>query len=556
MTMRSFCAPALRYQIVFIATLVCAVYMFAPQAQFLTTDDASLSYGNPIVREFDLHGAFTTYDPELYIPLTLLSYQIEYAIFGADPAAYHTTNVVLHLLNAILVLLLVRFFVRGWSVPFLTAILFAAHPLNTEAVMWVSGRKDLLSAMFFFGSLLSYCHFRTGSARRYFYGSVMLFVCALLTKVVTVTLPLVLILIDDLLPKPEENHEKLSKWIFYLPALVFLYLAMLRKFISIYTVSYFEAALIAMKSVFFYLEKLLLPTKLSMFYQQDFPISILQSEFAIPLLALVLLAIITIESRKLGKLFSFGILWFGVTVLPNLGNAAKGSKSAIFFASDRYAYIASVGILLLMSIGLTYAWKYLRPRIGPICATLCVALVPTGYALAAHCYSYAWLTPKANAEHTLKNYPNTAMSHMILGIQAFSSDDLQAAQTHFETSAHLSEHFAHPWAQLGLVLAKQDRFEEALTILEDIEKRRPDHPNIYTYLGYVHMLSGDDRTAEGYLLQAITTDPDEPTALQLLGTLRQREGNVVEAERYLRQAIAKDPKSVRAKAALASLLRQ
>ncbi|MBI4129132.1 hypothetical protein HY464_00395, partial [Candidatus Peregrinibacteria bacterium] len=155
---------------------------------FVRWDDSMLIYENPIVREISwksLKAAFTTYDPELYIPLTFLSYQIDYAIGGMHPFMFHLTNLVLHTLNAVLVFFLVTLLgipshARGrnssnpspcplpWGegnggphfVAFAVATIWAIHPLNTEAVAWASARKDVLSTFFFLLSIILYLRYR------------------------------------------------------------------------------------------------------------------------------------------------------------------------------------------------------------------------------------------------------------------------------------------------------------------------------------------------------------------------------------------------------------
>ena len=165
-----------------IIVLTLLVYGKSLGNAFVRWDDSMLIYENPIVREISwksLKAAFTTYDPELYIPLTFLSYQIDYAIGGMHPFGFHLTNLVLHTLNAVLVFFLLQLLLSGNNPPlplkgegrvrvagrgtaFLVALLWAIHPLNTEAVVWASARKDVLSTFFFLGSLCTYLKWRDG----------------------------------------------------------------------------------------------------------------------------------------------------------------------------------------------------------------------------------------------------------------------------------------------------------------------------------------------------------------------------------------------------------
>jgi len=546
--------PRLCLQISTIVVLAIAVYQFAPHAQFLPVDDASLSYDNPIVKEFDLKSAFTTYDPELYIPLTLLSYQIEYLFFSDSPMGYHITNVILHILNAILVLLLVRYWTKRWEIPFLTAILFAVHPINTEAVMWVSGRKDLLSTFFMLGSLVLYCRNRISGKTAWFYGSLILFILGLFTKVLVVTVPLLLIIIDDLIPMKKRPHEKLAKWAFYIPALVFLGIAMIRKFLSVYSITYTQSVLIAGKSVMFYFKQLLLPTHFSMFYKQNTPIEISSPEFFLPLLALVVLIFILFESKRLGKVFAFGIMWFGITVLPNLTNAAKGGKADIYYASDRYIYVACIGIFFLMSVGLVYLLDRSAGCKKYILGTLMVAL-PCAYAFQAHQYSVQWLTPKGYMQYVIQHYPDTPIAQTLVGLKKLEEENnIEEAIEYFHYALELSPKFTVARSHLGLALMKTGNIDEGIKEIKKIQEMIIDREFTYTFLAFGHILKGEDAIAKGLLSQVLSVLPEDSQALHMMGILAAKQGDIKQAKMYYLRSIESNSNDVRPKAALARLL--
>jgi len=85
--------------------------------------------------------AFTSYDPELFIPLTFLSYQLDYTIGGMQPFMFHLTNLMLHILSAVCVSGIAFRLRKNWWIAGAAGLLFVVHPLNTEAVMWASAQK-------------------------------------------------------------------------------------------------------------------------------------------------------------------------------------------------------------------------------------------------------------------------------------------------------------------------------------------------------------------------------------------------------------------------------
>lgn len=545
--------PRLWIQISAIIATTLLVYQFAPHAQFMPVDDASLSYGNPIVQEFDVKSAFSTYDPELYIPLTLLSYQIEYLFFKDSPMAYHVTNVVLHILNAILVFLLVRYWTMRWEVPLLTAILFAVHPINTEAVMWVAGRKDLLSVLFLLGSLLFYCRHRVSGKSAFFYTSLVLFILGLFTKILVVTVPLLMMIIDDLIPMKKTQNEKLSKWAFYIPAFLFLGIGLIRKFLSVYSLTYGQSILLAAKSITVYFKQLLLPSHLSMFYKQSTPIELSSPEFFLPLITLMALVIILLQSKRFGKLFAFGIMWFGISILPNLTNSSKGSKTDIYFGSDRYVYVACIGIFFLMSLAMVYLLDRLQGWRKIIMAAL-VITIPCIYAVQANMYSVYWLTPDTYMRYVIAQYPETTIAHTVVGLKELEDGNIDKAIQHFRYSLELSPGFSISHAHLGLALMKAGHIDEGIEEIKKDHAMKPHHEYIFTFLAYGHTLKGEDHIAKGLLEQVLSMAPEDSKALYMMGILATAQGDISEAQKLYWRSIQSNPDDVRPKAALAKIM--
>jgi protein O-mannosyl-transferase len=133
-----------------------------------------------------------------YYPLVHSGFWIEYQLWGLHPTGYHITNVLLHAFAALLLWRLLS----SLTVPgaWLAAALFALHPVHVESVAWVTERKNVLSAVFYLGAALVYLKWAdtkaTGGRRpRAYFGALLLFICALLSKTVTASLPAALILV-------------------------------------------------------------------------------------------------------------------------------------------------------------------------------------------------------------------------------------------------------------------------------------------------------------------------------------------------------------------------
>jgi hypothetical protein len=179
----------------------CAVFLPTLGYAFLNWDDNVYVVQNPWIRALsweNVKGIFTQPYFQNYLPLHLFSYMIDHALWGLRAMGYHLSSVLLHGLNTVLCLAVVRRMSRSLMIAFLAALLFAVHPAHVEAVAWVSSRKEVLSTTFLLLSLLFYVMARSGGSLRTgpYVASVAAFLLAMLSKVSVVVLPAFLLALD------------------------------------------------------------------------------------------------------------------------------------------------------------------------------------------------------------------------------------------------------------------------------------------------------------------------------------------------------------------------
>jgi len=195
--------PANLYLLVgaLLVVAIAAVYWYAPEGAFLVHhDDDDYVTANPHVtgglRVDNVVWAFSHSHAGNWHPLTWISHQIDVTLFGLDPHGHHSTNVILHALNTLLLLLiLVRMTGALWRSGFVAA-LFAVHPLHVESVAWIAERKDVLSTAFLFLTIWAYVRYTHACGIRRYTLVIALFVLGLLAKPMLVTLPFLLLLLD------------------------------------------------------------------------------------------------------------------------------------------------------------------------------------------------------------------------------------------------------------------------------------------------------------------------------------------------------------------------
>jgi Tfp pilus assembly protein PilF len=323
---------------------------------FTNWDDPEYLLENPLIRSISSENVkhlFTTHLSGKYHPLTLLSYSLEYRFFQMTPRIYHLTNLLLHLTNVILVFYFLRLIVPDIYIVTVTTLLFAIHPLHVEPVAWVSGRKDLLCTVFSLLCLLSYTHYLKKTSRTFFLclATFILFVLAMLSKAMAVTLPCVLVLLDYYFRRKLDIRNLVEKIPFFAVALGLGW----RTWSAAREANGFPVtALFSLTDRFFlsahamilYLRKLAFPHSISSFY----PLPDKAAGFFAPVVyfSAVLVPVFFIVIWLLGRkerLLRFALLFFVVGVTPVL-HLARINDSIIY---DRFVYLASVGIFLIIA---------------------------------------------------------------------------------------------------------------------------------------------------------------------------------------------------------------
>ncbi len=365
------------------------VYGQSLKHDFVGWDDGMLVYDNPAVRQFtpaSVKWVFTHFDPELYIPLTFLTYQFDYQIGAGSALPFHLGNIILHTLNALLLVWILYLISNRKWVALLCGAVFLLHPLNTEAVDWVSARKDVLSGFFFLLSLLLYIRWRDNPWTKTFLWSLVFFTLGLMSKVMVVTLPVILVLIDIAQGRRISKQMFLEKIWYMVPALVFGIIAIVGKTEVLQSAPISTAILMAFKSSVFYMQKLVWPLDFSVLYPFVGKITVFSWNFGLPIVVTLALFALAVSMRRKWPELLFGLLFYFITLMPTFTNIAKGGELDLYFASDRYVYLPSIGLLFAAGMGL---WRLLETKPEMIKRTVLGVLCVIGVVLASLSYVQA-----------------------------------------------------------------------------------------------------------------------------------------------------------------------
>jgi len=476
---------------------------------FVRWDDGMLIYENPAIRGItlkNLYTVFTTYDPELYIPLTLISYQLDYMIGGINPSVYHFHNLALHLVNSLLITwLLATMTHKRWIALFL-GLVFALHPLNTEAVVWASARKDLLSIAWLLASVLSYISYRRTSQRCHYYVSISAFALGLLAKVTVIGLPVLLLLIDWKEARNMTKNMMKEKIPYFVLSGIFAVIAVFGKTGVLGSSTLLEKILIPTKSFIFYIEKFFVPTHLSVLYPFTSDVSLTNPTLLLPLVVMIAIIGIGIYSLKSTKAIFFGLAWFALCVSPSVLNFSKGDF--IYFASDRYAYAGMIGLLFIVG-------SYIRQNNFVNYGSIAVLI---GLGIGCNMQSLTWTNSATLFQNAIDTYPNSAIAYNNIGNHLRSLGETDKAIEHYETSLALSREHSRTTSDI-----------------------KEGESKILANLGSARREQGDIHAARNHYDEALRLNPKNALALQGKGLMLMQVGNGSMARQYYEQAIEANP---------------
>lgn len=545
LTRSSFTAPAI------IAAAAILTYAASLSNGFVGWDDGSLILDNPIVHALTpatIWAAFTTFDPELYVPLTFVSFQLNHLVSGLDPFAYHATNLALHIIASFLVGRLVMALTGRRDAGFAASLLFALHPINTEAVSWISARKDVLSAVFFLLTVLCYRRFRRAHVWR-FYGLALLCVSlGLLSKVSVVVAPLALLLLDWYEERPLTRRSLLRLSPFFVLSFVFMVIGMFGKVTG--SAFVWEKILLGCRAVFLYLGKLLVPVNFSLLYPYTQPIGIGSPDLLLSLIAvLFVLAGTALLMRRGYRTTAFAVFWFIILLLPTFNSIARGHDELqdAYIGSDRYAYLAGIGVFLL--VGVLFA--RLRERWNAVAwAALVVVALVLGFL--ANRQSLIWIDTPTLFRHVVAVQPNSHVAHTNVGVALYEEGDSDGAMREFESAVGIRPN-GRAYYNIGQIHLLREEPEEAMEAFRQAIKASPVDIDSHLYLALLLINRSRFDEAQSVLAAALDVEPEGAEIYAGFGLLAERQGKRDEAVKAYRRALELDPENADLTAKIAEL---
>ncbi len=393
------------------------VYMQSLQNAFTSWDDPRYVYENPHIWSFSLdffRWIFFEFYAGNWHPLTWISHAADFAVWGLNPLGHHLTNNILHAVNTFMVVLLAAKLAETWNWTDLkseqaavmnhrrilitggvTGLLFGLHPVHVESVAWVSERKDLLCALFFMLSILTYIkyvrakgheilqkHTTLGRFNISYFLCLVFFIFALLSKPMAVSLPFVLLIIDWY--PYNRIHSMRSFWAVSSEKLPFILLSLGSSVLTFMAqkeggameimkaVPLQSRLLVAAHSLFAYLWKMIWPANLIPYYPYPKDSSLFSLEYLSAVALVFGITAVCVAMIKRQKLWLSVWAYYVATFIPVIGLVQVGGQSM----ADRYTYLPSLGPFFIVGLFSARVFsKGLRSNSGGMITRRVIALV-------------------------------------------------------------------------------------------------------------------------------------------------------------------------------------
>lgn len=491
---------------------------------FVAWDDDKNFVDNPLYRGLgpaQLHWMWTTFHMGHYVPLSWMTLGLDYELWGMNPSGYHLTNLLLHTASAVVVYFVARRLMaevlvgRGARLTAaFAALLFAVHPLRVESVAWVTERRDVLSGLFYFSSILAYLRWRDASSnRRWYVAALALFAAALLSKATSMTLPAVLLIIDVY---PLRRIGGAVGWWsaaarrVYAELAPFAVLAAGTAALSIVALhppaqlDFSQKLAVSAYSLLFYVWKTIAPTGLSPLYEMPQHVDATAARYVAGSVFTVALVAAAWLTRRRWPGASACVAAFVVVTMPMLGVVQNGPQ----ISADRYTYLAAPALAMLAAGALWSAVRFLSPQLVATGGSIIVLALSS----LTWSQSTVWRDSKTLWSRVLDVDSTSSIAQSAMANVLYRENDVDAGIEHSRRAIEIAPGYAEAYNGLGVGLARQGKDTDAIAQYEKALELKPVFDDAENNLGIVLARQGDVTAAIQHYERALEINPGNSDA--------------------------------------------
>lgn len=483
-----------------------------------------------------------------YIPVTIFSYWMDYQVWGFQPKGYHLTNLLLHALSAGLLFLLLQRLTANPAVSMMATLLFALHPMNTEAVTWIAERKSVMALFWMvlsFHAFLS-CQRTVKIKKGYYYLALLCYLLACLSKTAVVFFPLLLLAYQVCLAQMGFYRSLGSVISFFMISVATAVGRLLGHYTSGQMVwepfdSHWVQVVSIVEIFASYFKKLMIPISLNNSYPLKTYSSFFEPGVLFGLLVMVGMVILIVKCRRRYPLVSFGLIWYLSAWLPHAQIIAIPPA----LRADRYVYYSSPGLFLAMVFfaeqwvrATTHLFNEKQLRFAKCVSCFVIVGLFSSMTILRN---NVWSNSISLWCDSVKKDNQNPMAHTNLG-KAYEEERMwdEAISEHKKVLA-INPTIAVAHYNLGSVYAKQGRLDEAITAYKRSLVLHPHYLEAHNDLGNAYYKKGELDKAIYEYEQALVLDPDYEKAYLNLGVAYGGEGRLDDAIFAFKKACSINP---------------
>jgi len=525
-------------KIFLLALIIILIYLNSIDGAF-QFDDFYFIVLPPAVKKcttlIDLGKQIIQYLPHSYRPLRTLSFMIDYYLFRLNPPPYHIENILFYILLCTMVYLVARELLQDSRLSFLLAILFSTHPIHTENVSYISGRRELLSANFTFLGFLLFLKYRKNRSNQYLAWILTCFVLGILSKEDAIVLPILCFVYDILF---KENLTKGVKS-FYLITLLLAFL-----FVG-YTIFIKQPSqqhqwyggnlifnILTVARVFiYYIRLLLFPYPQCADYSfYGFPVTTDWGDWRgwISIASLLIIIAVLFLIYKKNVLVSLSGLWFFISLIP-VAQIIPHHE----LMGERFLLIPSFGFLLLLIILLD---KLMHPR----SLLFFIIIISIIFSILTINRNFVWRNEFTLWQNTCKVSPNCARAHMNLGKIYAKMGNLKEAEKEFKLGCALYPKPNYYYTLINLLLSEK-KLEEAYKFLQEIYPKALDNAELNLAMANYYYQKGNYPESLNYLKKALELEPTSPIINYNIGNIYRKLKENELARKFFQRTLQLDP---------------
>ena len=462
-------------------------------------------------------------------PLTWISHMLDVSMFGMRAQGHHLINLLIHILNTILLLIWFRRLSGSPVFSFFIAVLWAIHPLRVESIAWAAERKDLLCGFFWLSTLLFYAWYAKKPVFSRYGWVVFVFILGLLSKPMIISLPFVLLLMDfwplrrikgldseGMMPVCS-IQKKCSVLIAEKIPLIALVIAVCiitynlqdsrSVVVSMNEISLPTRLYHAMVSYMFYMQKMIAPFNLTVFYPYTTSVSI--SKIGFSAFFLSLLTILAFVFRKKRPWFLIGWLWFLGTMVPVIGIIQAGQQAY----ADRFTYIPSIGLFVILLLFISKSALLQKQKLMTV-PILIITAMWLGFLTFKQVHY--WKNCETLFAHSIEVTADNVLAYNNIAVALIDQNRFGEAHQYLRRALLFKPDFLNALQNIGLVFEKTGFNDSALLYYRKYLAK--DSSN-YSLAGKVHLLEHDTTNAIKAFEKAAEREKNNPVIRRNLAIL-------------------------------------